>query len=311
MIKVASDLMDSISNYVKDHPEMLTGLLAGGGIGAIGGALGTGPDSEEDDESAGSRIGKRLKNALLGAAVGGAAGGGIGYALGANGPFRSPLPDGDESPEMAAITSIPGRGIAAALGFGLGRYGDNKARASLQEKFLESLADGSGNVPKSFAAVESSINAKPTGEGGRWGTNILDWKRKFETNHPGATAKAFVDAAERAGMNIDERALHDGFPHLASKVDIKGAFRDFHPTSLLTEAGRKDFSSRISRFTGDHGEKTWDTIVNLYKDRALRNKLLRNRMGLIGAGAGALAPELWSALSGITGISTDFTAPLH
>lgn len=317
MVKVASQLLDNISSYMREHPEMVTGLLAGGGIGALGGALATGPSDDEDD---GSRIGRRVKNALIGAAMGGAAGGGLGYALGANGPLMSPLPAGDESPEMAAATSIPGRGVMGAIGFGIGHYGDRKNLAKARESLLDGFAhdvpvNAGGNSPvktvkpNNIEAVEKAINTPDAG--GKY-TTLDQYKQWFESNNPGSTPRAFLDAAEQAGVKIDYKALKDNYPNERMLSDrLKETMDGFDPKTLATSAGRADFAKRLHK-AGILGQHKLVTTARMLKaDRAIRNRLLRNKLGLIGAGVGTLSPELWSLLSTTTGLSSDFTAPMH
>lgn len=325
MIKVASQLLDNISGYMREHPEMVTGLLAGGGIGALGGALATG-SSEDDEDSAGSRVSRRVKNALIGAAAGGAAGGGLGYALGANGPLLAPLPEGDESPEMAAVTSIPGRGIMGALGFGIGHYGDNKNIAKARESLLDSLehnvTTSNGTVksvrPGNIEAVEAAINT-PNANGALKGqyTTLDKYKQWFEGNNPGATPRSFLDAAERAGVDIDYKAIKDRYSgELSTSEKFKDAMEGFDKKTLATSAGRADFVQRL-RNAGLIDPKAagktnvMNALRGLKTDRRIGNKLFRNKLGLIGAGAGALSPELLELLGLTTGLSSDFTAPMH
>lgn len=326
MIKVASQLLDNISGYMREHPEMVTGLLAGGGIGALGGALATGSSEDDDEDSAGSRVSRRVKNALIGAVAGGAAGGGLGYALGANGPLLAPLPEGDESPEMAAVTSIPGRSIMGALGFGIGHYGDSKNMAKARESLLDSLehnvAASNGTVksvrPGNIEAVEAAINT-PEASGNLKGqyTTLDKYKQWFEGNNPGATPRSFLDAAERAGVDIDYKAIKDRYKgELSMSERFKDAMEGFDKKTLSTSAGRTDLLKRLTKarlYSRKAGKKTnvMNALRGLKADRRIGNKLFRNKLGLIGAGAGALSPELLDLLGLTTGLSSDFTAPMH
>lgn len=268
--------MDSIAGFIKDNPAAITGLLAGGGIGALGGALATG-DEEDDGEGAKGRISRRLRNALIGAAAGGAAGGSLGYALGENGPIRSPLPEGDESPEMAAFSSIPGRGILGGIGAFAGSKFDAKKMNRLQKEFLGTLATGKNHdAPTSFKAVEDAANSGAKG--------IRELSRAYNRNTHNAGNLSFVNNAELAGMNISEDSLGKLNRSFKSTLDPVKRLKKFELLGLLND---------------------------VRADRKLMNRLARNRYTATGALIGGLSPEIASALGLLTGASSDFYAPVH
>lgn len=68
MRKAATSIMDSISAYAKENPNLVASMLGAGGIGALGGAIYG--DDDDEDRSTGARIMRRLKNALIGGALG-------------------------------------------------------------------------------------------------------------------------------------------------------------------------------------------------------------------------------------------------
>lgn len=80
MIKIASQLLDNISEFAKNNKGLTAGILAGGGLGILGGAL-TPTESEDPDEDAATRAKRRIGQAALLGSLGAAGAGALGYGL--------------------------------------------------------------------------------------------------------------------------------------------------------------------------------------------------------------------------------------
>lgn len=130
MNKIASQLLEKAKDFIKEHPGLVTGLAASGGIGALGGAIFT--DTDEDD-SAGEKFKKRLKNALIAGGLASAAYGAGSYGLS---KLQNALPEDDESPISAAVHSTPVRTLGGAIGVAGGLGWQNKlSREALNQVF--------------------------------------------------------------------------------------------------------------------------------------------------------------------------------
>lgn len=80
MIKIASQLLDNISEFAKNNKGLTAGILAGGGLGLLGGAM-TPTESEDPDEDAATRAKRRIGQAALLGSIGAAGAGALGYGL--------------------------------------------------------------------------------------------------------------------------------------------------------------------------------------------------------------------------------------
>ena len=80
LIKIASQLLDNISEFAKNNKGLTAGILAGGGLGLLGGAL-TPTESEDPDEDAATRAKRRIGQAALLGSIGAAGAGALGYGL--------------------------------------------------------------------------------------------------------------------------------------------------------------------------------------------------------------------------------------
>lgn len=287
MIKIASKLMDTVKDFVAKNPAAVTGLLAGGGIGAIGAALSTG-DDPDDPEDTKTRTSRRLRNAIIGAAVGSAAGGGLGYALGENGPLRSPLPEDDVAPEVAAFRSMPARTVMGGIGFGAGTGFDTKTIGTKAKDVLEELNT------KLTASGRAKVNLETLKGIAR---NPDKYKRFVTTLAQGRDSlqpKELLAKLDSIGVKPSYEALQkidkSMFPEVFKKDVWSNLHNPFHK-DLWNAAGKSDFW----KF---HGE------------RLLRD-MSRNKAGLIGAGVGVMAPNILSTLGWTAENGTDLFDPLH
>lgn len=77
--RAANAVIDAVSSYVKNHPNIVAGMLGAGGLGALGGALL--PGSDDGAEEPKSRILRRVKNALIGGALGAGSAAALGHGF--------------------------------------------------------------------------------------------------------------------------------------------------------------------------------------------------------------------------------------
>lgn len=80
MKKIASQLLDNISEFAKNNKGLTAGILAGGGLGLLGGAM-TPTESEDPNEDAATRAKRRIGQAALLGSIGAAGAGALGYGL--------------------------------------------------------------------------------------------------------------------------------------------------------------------------------------------------------------------------------------
>lgn len=140
MDKLASTMLDSAKQIIDENPNLVTGLLAAGGAGALGGAVLTGP-SDDPNETASSRRMRRLKNALLGAGMAAGATGLTAYGLH---NFKTALPENDVDPVTQAwyspFTRLLGAGTAGVAAAG--------ANAKLSGKNAQDMLNMTGLAQK-------------------------------------------------------------------------------------------------------------------------------------------------------------------
>lgn len=187
--KVASQLLDKIKEFGEEHPDLVKGMLAGGGIGALGGAMLTGDDPSDPDESTMHRVMRRIKNGLIGGALGAGAVGGIGYGLHTIG---NSLPKDDVSPEREFAHSGITRGALGAAGLGTGASLAGLKRSTSAKDVVSALAPGDIRVGKGSAlAALARENAKDS-------KGLFDKvKGAYGSN------EAASEALRRAGINVD------------------------------------------------------------------------------------------------------------
>lgn len=286
MEKVSTQLFDNIGDFFSKNPKALSGLLAGGGLGLAGGLMAPADDPNDPDDKAGTRVNRRLKHALIGLLAGGAAGGGIGYALSDNGPILGALPEDDVSPEAAAASSIPLRGLYAGIGGAVGRHFDNKARAKAENDFLKLVnnAGGTENLD-SISAIKKAIEQdarvlieNPPKDRTTW-QKIKDFILR-RPNNPSKTRTTAVNqlitAAKRKG--IEPRGLVD----------------------MAASAGIDMPEEVLKAYQVEAGGRKGDIL----------RRLARNKRALGAAGVGLVLPEIVSPIYNAMAAS-DAGAPLR
>ncbi len=140
MIKIASQALGAITDFLQEHPKTTMGLL-GGGLGALGGVLATG-DSDED-ETPEDRTKRRLKNALILGGLG--AGAGTLLSSGVE-TLNTAIPASVTTPEetLSAFGHPAVVGTAAAAG---GAVGGSALRNALQKDLETKVRAISDNLP--------------------------------------------------------------------------------------------------------------------------------------------------------------------
>lgn len=160
MEKLASKLLEQAKDFISANPELVAGIAATGGAGALAGAAMT---DVKDTDSASTRFKKRLKNALLAGGLGAGAAGAIGFGID---KIKNALPEDDVAPIVAATHSTPVRALGLAGGAGIGAAMQNKAQRSAiadvfgkapmsKEKLVELLNDPAKN-PSAMKAIEKA-----------------------------------------------------------------------------------------------------------------------------------------------------------
>lgn len=161
MIKVASQALTAINNFVEENPALSMGIL-GGGLGAVGGAALTGEDPEESPEE---RTKRRIKNALI---LGGLGAGSGALMASSVDQLSHAVPEKITTPEEDVSGAIGYfvNPITGALGAGAGSaYGLSKLRdwqqADLGPKLKQLIVDGKklGVAPISDKATMSELRA--------------------------------------------------------------------------------------------------------------------------------------------------------
>jgi hypothetical protein len=175
MNKLASQLLEKAKDFIESNPELVTGLAASGGLGALGGAVFTDTD---DDDSAGEKFKKRLKNALI---VGGLASAAFGAGSYGINKLKNALPEDDESPLSAAVHSAPVRALGGGLGVAAGLGVQNK-------KQLDALAQVFPDSPMTKERLIEVLNNSNSNTGAidaikkAWGDTDTPSFRKWLEN---------------------------------------------------------------------------------------------------------------------------------
>jgi hypothetical protein len=134
MIKIASQLLDNISEFAKNNKGLTAGILAGGGLGLLGGAL-TPTESEDPDEDAATRAKRRIGQAALLGSLGAAGAGALGYGLETVG---NPIEEGGglSFNNGLSLYTPAAAGVGAGIG---GAILDNRAQEAEAQRALKVL----------------------------------------------------------------------------------------------------------------------------------------------------------------------------
>lgn len=219
MIKMATQGMNSMSEWFEKNPELVTGLVTGG-LGALGGFAMTGKDPDEEE---GETFKRRLKNALI---VGGLAGGA--GALGAS-AFNSlssshPYTSTDRALEVTRRIGLDAAGTAGGAygGYALGKKlinsklpGGYGAEIQAMAKNLGLAADTHPDVILARIRQEAANGAKLDRLNKIFGTTDpkalakklkLFGVKEYPGIVPGAKGtKGFFEVMNRKGFKINRR----------------------------------------------------------------------------------------------------------
>lgn len=262
MEKVASKILETISDFASDNPMLTAGVLAGGGLGLVGGALAPGK-SDDPNEDPNERVTRRVRNALLAGAAGAAGAGLIGY--GANNMLQ-PIAEGsglsaNESIDLWAPL-LAGGGAAGAAG--MAEYRNKvKAAEDLVKDVYGKDKPFSGTTARAFLG---NAMTDP------------DLRGTLETN---IAKKLSLNNGTKQLKDVDKKVVHD----LLERAGIS-------TTAPEARMSFKDFSNLIKdKIKGVHGPlpqaASWKTQLRRLGRFAKRNKYT------LGAGLGAAALSKW------------------
>ena len=158
MIKIASQLLDNISEFAKNNKGLTAGILAGGGLGLLGGAL-TPTESEDPDEDAATRAKRRIGQAALLGSIGAAGAGALGYGLETVG---NPIEEGGglSFNKGLSLYTPAAAGVGAGIG---GAILDNRAKerdaAEILRTARSAVQDGEERAGKLLDKLEKGESA--------------------------------------------------------------------------------------------------------------------------------------------------------
>lgn len=269
MNKIATQMLNQISDAVKQNPKTLAAILAGAGVAGIGGAAASSAKTDPN-ESKGSRRMRILRNALGAGAVGaGAVGlGALGYR-----ELATALPEGDTDPATSIFTSPAGRGV---IGGGLGAAGYFAGGKKREENAAATLYNaGKTDVPKGSA--KSVLD-------GVMGGNDNDLKQLLEGKGPSALQSSLIAAG------LDPHKYGMGDYRLSDKLPGKaqGAYRK----------GTKFVADTFRKIPG--ADKINMKPVNDVRKSVSRAAFRHPGVAGLIAG-GVMAPELLSAAATVAG----------
>lgn len=265
MIKIASQLLDGISNFASENPGLTAGILAGGGLGLLGGAMAP-AESDDPNEDPNDRVNRRVRNALLAGGLGAAGAGLAGY--GANMALQ-PIAEGGG----LAFNEDLGWGIPTAGGIaaGTGAYTLDKARKHrLAANLMRNLAKETGN--DAYKGLKGSEAFTALSEAMR-GTGRADMEKslaqllvKADPNKP-VTAdqlKAVHKELERMGISTSDGSASRKLKRLVNNIGndmansgtvkdkLKALFGGISKpqNKLLAKSVGLDSAKRLGRFLG-------------------------------------------------------------
>lgn len=294
MRKAASSILSSISDYAKEHPGMVAGMLGAGGIGALGGALYG--DEDDDDRSTGARVMRRVKNALIGGALGAGSMAALGYGINMlRGKSTTSTHNGTTPPqEMTNTAAAPVGGSVPA---------DNTQHADKGEGggVVSFIADAAGPVGWTTGGVVTGVGSgkavgKWLGRGEEAAANrLVDMSKTPGSALSGLDARWVRDAGSKARqietdlrqyLNPHSGGGQSGFgavsPDEFLKSNLKGDLALYN--ALPDDAAKRNFLQGRNLLEG------FDAVSGTAKDRA---RLL----------AKSLTPDQMSQLARTTDVS--------
>lgn len=225
MIKIASQLLDNISEFAKNNKGLTAGILAGGGLGLLGGAL-TPTESEDPDEDAATRAKRRIGQAALLGSLGAAGAGALGYGLETVG---NPIEEGGglSFNEGLSFYTPAAAGVGAGIG---GAVLDNRAQEAEALSALKALKLAETDlVNKTNAEVEGKLKSDLAD---LKGTANVD-KATNNQNTQDRLIGAGRDSAQKASIKADQKLI-DAVTDSDLGIAIANAEREAAKNKLIT-----------------------------------------------------------------------------
>lgn len=273
MEKVASKILETISNFANENPALTAGVLAGGGLGILGGAL-TPETSDNPDEDPNERVNRRVRNALLAGTVGAAGTGLVGY--GASNMLR-PIAEGSglsANEKLDAIVPLlAGGGAAGAAGIA-----EHRNKVKLAEGLIKDIYDNqkpfSGTDAPKGTPSRAFINSAMSG------TTAKTFLRNSMKN-PAARSELENAIARMLNVGPQDKAIHQ----LLERAGIS-------TTDIGANAKLKDIFSQLKgKVTGGAGP--WPAKDDLLKQLGRLGRFANRNKYTLGAGLGAAALSKW------------------
>lgn len=202
LIKIASQLLDNISEFAKNNKGLTAGILAGGGLGLLGGAL-TPTESEDPDEDAATRAKRRIGQAALLGSLGAAGAGALGYGLETVG---NPIEEGGglSFNKGLSLYTPAAAGVGAGVG---GAILDNRAQEAEALSALKALKLAETElVNKTNAGVEGQLKRDLADMKGL--ANVVKAKNNQDTQE--RLINAWKDSDLKARIKAEQKAIDAG-----------------------------------------------------------------------------------------------------
>lgn len=202
MIKIASQLLDNISEFAKNNKGLTAGILAGGGLGLLGGAL-TPTESEDPDEDAATRAKRRIGQAALLGSIGAAGAGALGYGLETVG---NPIEEGGglSFNKGLSLYTPAAAGVGAGIG---GAILDNRAQEAEALSALKALKLAETElVNKTNAGVEGRLKRDLADMKGF--ANVVKAKNNQDTQE--RLINAWKDSDLKARIKAEQKVIDAG-----------------------------------------------------------------------------------------------------
>lgn len=202
MIKIASQLLDNISEFAKNNKGLTAGILAGGGLGLLGGAL-TPTESEDPDEDAATRAKRRIGQAALLGSIGAAGAGALGYGLETVG---NPIEEGGglSFNKGLSLYTPAAAGVGAGIG---GALLDNRAQEAEAMSALKALKLAETDlVDKTNTEIAGKLKSDLAGMKGL--VNVIKAKNNQDTQE--RLINAGKDSAIKARAKAEQKAIDAG-----------------------------------------------------------------------------------------------------
>lgn len=260
MIKIASQLLDNISEFAKNNKGLTAGILAGGGLGLLGGAL-TPTESEDPDEDAATRAKRRIGQAALLGSLGAAGAGALGYGLETVG---NPIEEGGGlsfNKDLSLYTPAAA-GVGAGIG---GALLDNRAH---ERAAAELLNIANSAVDKTEERAGKLLGKLEKGESA---------VARLKSLVGAATPEAILMKNLRAGINPEYFSSFND----AEKADLnKSIFKRLEAAGIsTTDAGQKLTADNLkAKFPG----MTTENLNNIFsKNPQGERQILENLKNLV------------------------------